>query len=203
MSCVRHIVDVLPFAITFIVLCPQVDVYKRQPLLLTGVNCVTNNNFKFLVRHDQILLWRNLFDLHYIRLNSPESTGWRREKGLLFRTFFVCVGCSSKENTSQRVAYMKMIPDIHITKTISSYKMCIRDSFPPREPAEKGRPGFSRPSGRFKGTAFSRRKMPRISGDDVGGVFRSGGMRRITPNCLSSLVQLRNQQRSPLPLPQR
>lgn len=75
--------------------------------------------------------------------------------------------------------------------------------FPPREPAEKGRPGFSRPSGRFKGTAFSRRKMPRISGDDVGGVFRSGGMRRITPNCLSSLVQLRNQQRSPLPLPQR
>ena len=29
------------------------------------------------------------------------------------------------------------------------------------------------------------------------GGFRSGGMRRITPNCLSSLVQLRNQQRSP------
>ena len=104
--------------------CERVAV-KRRPLLLTSVNCVTNNNFKFLVRHDQILLWRNLFDLHYIRLNSPESTGWRREKGLLFRTFFVCVGCSSKENTSQQVAYMKMIPDIHITKTISSsYNSC-------------------------------------------------------------------------------
>lgn len=38
-------------------------------------------------------------------------------------------------------------------------------SFRPESQRKKGRPGKSRPSGCFKG-AFSRQKMPRISGDD-------------------------------------
>ena len=50
---------------------------------------------------------------------------------------------------------------------------------------------------------FLGKKCQGYPGMTGSGVFRSGGMRRITPNCLSSLVQLRNQQRSPLRLPQR
>ena len=50
---------------------------------------------------------------------------------------------------------------------------------------------------------FLGKKCQGYPGMTGSGGFRSGGMRRITPNCLSSLVQLRNQQRSPLRLPQR
>lgn len=50
---------------------------------------------------------------------------------------------------------------------------------------------------------FLGKKCQGYPGMTGSGGFRSGGMCRITPNCLSSLVQLRNQQRSPLRLPQR
>ena len=97
---------------------------KRRPLLLMSVHRATNNNFEFLVRHDQILLWRNLFDLHYIRLNSPESTGWRREKPL-FRTFFRFVSDVQVKKTHLNKLRIWKWSQIYILQKLypSSYNM--------------------------------------------------------------------------------